>query len=480
MVSANTVSLGRFARVRDVAVVWVAGVGFGVLAEVLSWASRSWTTAAMVLAVVALGALYVRILGVRAGLVVLLIVTSVIDRFTFRAGPVDLRPEEIAALGALLAIAVIRFRERDVSWLRPNLPEILLGAWFACSIVSSLLASPDRRLSAKIITLVAVCSLGFLLPRRILAGDRSAQNLENVTRWLLIVFATEAAYGSLAYLLHVFGPTIAIAPNPASGHLGAYGTLWEQNVFGGFAAAGAVAWSYLGPRRFRGAWIGITACLGGLIDSVTRTAWLVAAAMGALGIGLPGLRRRLELRALGSAALASLGVIAATVAVDRFGSYTVPVAGVTPSRSGLLGAILNLVDVVGRLNQLSPIRDDIREHIILGRGTASFEALHVVKGVPEHVASLALLVLNDTGVVGLALFIGFAIAILVRAWSRRSSEYVVAFGQIALVVGVTNLATETTELMIGWLLIGVLMAACDGASGTISASLSSGGGASPT
>ncbi len=434
----------------------------------------------MVVAVVALGALYVRILGMRAGLVVLLIVTSVIDRFTFRAGSVDLRPEEIAALGALLVIAAMRIRARDASWPRPNLPEVLLAAWLACSILSSLLASPDRRLSAKIIALVAVCTLGFFLPRRILAGDRSAENLETVTRWLLIVFATEAAYGSLAYLLHVFGPTIAIAPNPASGHLGAYGTLWEQNVFGAFAAAGAVAWSYLGPRRFRHAWIGITACLGGLVDSVTRTAWLVAAAMGALGIALPGLRRRLELRALGSAALASLGVIAATVIVDRFGSYTVPVAGVTPSRGGLLGAILNLVDVVGRLNQLSPIMGDIRGHLILGRGTASFEALHAVKGVPEHVASLALLVLNDTGLVGLALFIGFAIAIFVRVWSRRSSAYVVAFGQVAVVVGVTNLATETTELMIGWLLIGVLMAACDTASATISGPLSSGGRESPS
>src|SRR4029077_9597327 len=179
-----------------------------------------------------------------------------------------------------------------LSWLRPNLPEVLLVAWFACSIASSLLASPDKRLSAKIIALVAVCSLGFLLPRRILAGERSAENLETVTRWLLIVFATEAAYGSIAYLLHVFGPTIAISPSPASGHLSATGTLWEQNVFGAFSAAGVVAGSYVCPGRFRHAWIGITAGLGGVVDSVTRSAWLVAAGMAVLGIGLPGLRRR--------------------------------------------------------------------------------------------------------------------------------------------------------------------------------------------
>src|SRR5258708_11592818 len=127
----------------------------------------------------------------RAGLVLLLISTSVIDRFTFRAGSVDLGPEEIAALGALLVIAAMRIRARDASWPRPNLPEVLLAAWLACSILSSLLASPDRRLSAKIIALVAVCTLGFFLPRPILARHRSAENLETLTPWLLIVFATE-------------------------------------------------------------------------------------------------------------------------------------------------------------------------------------------------------------------------------------------------------------------------------------------------
>jgi hypothetical protein len=92
---------------------------------------------------------------------------------------------------------------------------------------------------------------------------------------------------------------------------------------------------------------------------------------------------------------------------------------------------------------------------------ASFEALHVAKGVPEHIASLPLLVLNDTGVIGVALFAGFVAAVFVRVWSRRQNLIVLGLGQMALVVALTNIATETTELMIGWLLIGLLMAACD-------------------
>jgi hypothetical protein len=90
----------------------------------------------------------------------------------------------------------------------------------------------------------------------------------------------------------------------------------------------------------------------------------------------------------------------------------------------------------------------------------------VVAGVQQHVASLPLLVVNDTGIVGLVVFLGFALAVIVRAWSLRAYPLVLGFGQVAIIVGVTNLATETTELMIGWLLVGILMAACDAASAT--------------
>lgn len=442
-------------------IVWVVSVAFGASIGLLSWVSGGWTAPGMVLAVIVLGAFYVWVFGIRVGMVLLLLVASVVDRFTFRAGPVDIRAEEIAGLCALLTVVALGIRDHSFERWRPTLPEVLLAAWFACSVISSLLASPDKKLSAKIIALVAVCSLGFFLPRRILTGHRSREDFETVTRWLLIVFATESAYGMLAYLLHVFGPTISIAANPASGHLAAYGTLWEQNVFGAFAAAGAVAWSYLGPRRFKHAWIGIAACTGGLIDSITRTAWLVAAGVGALGLLVPGLRRRLDFAALRSGALAGLVLIGATLAADRVGNYVVPLPGSTGGHGNFGGAVLNIVDVVGRATQLSPVQADIRGHIVLGRGTASFEALHVVNGVPEHVASLPLLILNDTGLVGVAIFAAFAAAIFMRAWSRRGSPHVVALGQVALVIGLTNLATETTELMIGWLLVGLLMAACE-------------------
>jgi hypothetical protein len=445
---------------------WGAGAALVLFLGLLSAVARSWSAAAVAMAVVIVGAYYSRIVGRWAGLVVLLIVTSVADHFTFSVGPLALRAEQVAAALALCVLLVAE-RRRLRSWLKPSLAEGFLIAWFAGGALSSLLASPDTRLSAKILTLIAISSLGLFLPRRLVKGPSGAADFEVVVRWLLVIFATESAYGVFAYLLHVAGPTISIAPNPASGHLSSYGTLWEQNVFGAFAAAGAVAWVYLGPGRFRRSWVGLAACVGGLFDSLTRAAWLFAAIVGAVGMLIPKMRSRIDLKLVAVGALCALVLTTATIVADRVAVYNVlelPGGGNTSPR--LLAAVLNLVDIVGRLSQWAPVWSDIQGTLVIGRGIASFEALHVIQGVPQHIASLPLLVLNDTGVVGLAIFAGFVAAVIAGASSVRENPVVLALGQVALVVALTNLATETTELMIDWLLIGLLLAACDVASAT--------------
>jgi hypothetical protein len=460
----NIAAVLNRARIRpDYLGVWIASVAFALIVAVLAQISRTGTAALMVIAVAALGFLYVRVLGLQVGLVLLLLVTSVIDRFTFRAGPVYLRPEEVAAVGAAVVFVIAKLRAGETSWLRPSMAEVFLGGWLVVSVISSLVESPDRALSVKNVLLLAVVVLGFVLPRRILTGERAAERLDTVVRCLLVVFATEAVYGSFGYLIHVFGPTIAISPNPASGHLGSHGTLWEPNVFGAFVAAGCVAWVYLGPRRFRRAWIGLALCMGGLVDSLTRAAWAAAAFVGGAGVALPRLRRHIDLLMVGTGLLGGLLAAAAVLVVDAIGSYTVPISyrvGPAP-KAGFFSAILNLTDFVGRINQVGLVWDDIRGDVLLGRGTATFEFLHHTNGVSDHIASLPLLALNDTGLIGLVLFGAFTIAVIVRAWTRRHHEVVLGLGQMALVIALANLATQTTQLMVDWLLIGLLMAAVD-------------------
>jgi len=444
--------------------VWLAGVALVAFLGTLDvWAGRLAAPLA-VLAVLAVGAFYMRVLQPEAGLIVLLIVANLADHFTFSVGPVAIRAEQVAALGVLVILAGKGIRRRDSSMLVPRASEWFLLAWILLSALSSLLDSPDRRLSAKVLTLIAVSTLGFFLPRRVLSGQSASRQLDVVVRWLLIAFASESAYGFLAYLLHVFGPSISIGPNPASGHLEAFGTLWEQNVFGAFAAAGSVAWVYLGPARFKQAWIGLALCTGGLVDSFTRAAWLAAAAVGALGLALPRLRRRLDRPMVGAGLLGGLLVAILVVVVDQLGTYTVapPAAPAQPPKHGVFLAIFNMTDFIGRLNQAGPVWSDIAgRYVVLGRGTASFEVLHQVGGAPEHIASLPLLVLNDTGIVGLVVFASFVAVLIARVWARRQDDLVAGLGQAAIVVGLAVLATQTTELMVDWLLVGILVAAAD-------------------
>jgi hypothetical protein len=454
-------------RIPPEAGVWLAGVVLALFLGLLAWRARSWAAPLVVIAVLLVGAYYWRVLGLQAGTVVLLIVTSIEDRFTFPVGPVSLRAEQVAVLLACAVLVAGIMRRPRKELLRPSLAEGLLLAWFALGLLSSLLGSPDLRLSAKNLALLAVTFVVVFLPRRLLTGPRPEKHLETMVRWLLIAFATEAGYGTLVYLIHILGPTISISPNPASGYLSAYGTLWEQNVFGAYCAAGLVAWAYLGPRRFRRAWLGLALCLGGLADSLTRAAWIAAATIGALGLILPSLRRRLDLNVLARGAAAGLVLVAATLAVDRSGRYSEPlhqVVGGAPSGHvaiGFMAAILNRVDLLGRLNQFGVVWGDLRGHLFLGRGTASFEFLHQFGGIPEHIASLPLLILEDTGLAGVVVFAAFGVALFLKVRSRRDTELVAALGQVALVIVIANLATQTTELMVDWLLIGLLLAVAE-------------------
>jgi O-antigen ligase len=264
----------------------------------------------------------------------------------------------------------------------------------------------------------------------------------------------------------VFGSTISLGANVASGHLNAYGTLWEPNVFGAFCAAGAVAWTWLGRRYFSHSWIGIAACLGGTLVSFTRAAWLVALLVLAISLFGP-VRQRANLRqlALGVAGAALIGL--AVFGAEQVANYYPHVPGsppVTANGRGLLALLINAIDVIGRLDQVPVVLKDVGQRPILGNGTASYGERHPIAGQGEqHIANLELAVLNDTGVIGTLVFAAFALAVARAAWRERHDPTVAALGAATLVIALTNTATETTELMITWLMLGLLLLAVDSA-----------------
>lgn len=432
----------------------VTGAAFGLAVAGLASIHSSWATVAMAILVVASAAIFVRALGWSVGLTVLLIVTCLIDRNTFPVGRLNIRPEQIGGLLVLVAWAAFFLRSRhNLTLVWPDRAEVALLAWFALAIVSSLMAAPNRNDSLKVLALLVVSSLALFLPRRLLANR--PEKLEAAVGWALLAFAVESVYASLAYFVHVFGPTISLSVNSATGQLDAYGTLWEPNVLGAMAGAGAVGWVFLGPRYFKHAWIGVAVCLTACEVSFARAAWVAVIVVLLLTLATP-IRRRIDLRTLGLGILGTALSTAWILASDRIGNYT---AG-----TGISSSVGNATDILGRLRQFAPVFQDLKHSPILGVGIDSFGQRHVrIDGVPEHLGNLELLVLNDTGVLGLLVFAAFAVTIVIAVWRCRENPLVLGLAAMTAVIAIANQATETLELMITWLLIGLLLAATDAA-----------------
>jgi hypothetical protein len=490
----------------------LAGAGLGVGLAGLTFVRSPLSVAGAAVLVLLAAAFYTRVLGTRGGLLALLVVTCLLDRFTFPVGRVDIRSEQLVAL---IGLGVIGFwilsRRRGWDLLRPSPIEALLGLWFALSLVSSLAFAPDTGRSVKAVALLLISSLGFLLPRRLLnplprqgevaltfpprgevalaspprgevarsaggdsaegdsaggdsAGSGTRNELDLVVRIFLVAIAAEGVYGTGAFLAHVFGSMVSLNPNPATGHLSAYGTLWEPNVFGAFCAAGAVAWSWLGRRHFTHSWIGIAACLGGTLVSFTRAAWLAALLVLVISLGGP-LRKRANLSQLALGVAGAAVIALAVFGAEQVADYYPQVPGgpsTHPSSRGLLTLLINAIDVIGRLDQVPVVLKDLGPHALLGNGTASYGVRHPIAGQPEqHIANLELTVLNDTGVVGLLVFLAFGGALAYAVWKRRRDPAVAGLGMATLVIVITNTATETTELMITWLMLGLVLMAVD-------------------
>jgi hypothetical protein len=446
------------------------GAALGLALGLSTLAPQKVAVGLMVVLVLLAAGVFVAVLGVRIGLIGLLIATCMLDRFLYKAGPVDLRAEQVAALLGLAVIGYWILSERaGLNLLRPNLSEALLGLWFLIGLASSVTASLARSRSVKAVALLAISSLGLLLPRRLLNKDTAREDIDTVVKLLLVAFAAEGAYGTGAFLAHVFGSTVGISPNVATGHLSGYGTLWEPNVFGAFCAAGAVLWTWLGRRHFEWlTWLGIALCLGGTVVSFTRAAWATAVVLLAFSLWRT-FRRSGQLRqvtmGLAGAAVIAIAVFGAGRAANYYQYQTGPGAPPPPPPAHGLGSLLtNEVDIIGRLYQFTNVFDDLRHRPLLGNGPASYDSRHPIAGQPEqHIANLELAVLNDTGALGFLVFVAFGATIAMSAWRRRRDPTVAGLGLAVVSMTITNTATETTELMITWLMLGLLMMAVDAA-----------------
>jgi O-antigen ligase len=401
---------------------------------------------------------------------------AVLNGIGIPMGPASVRIDQLAACLLVFALGVsVLFRTRQ---LRTDPVVWWLAAILAANVVASVVNSPVRGYSlAQCANLASAWAIYVVIINFL---DTRA-DLDRFLAHCLWAAGAACGVGILAFVLAITGLPVggAEVSQAAAEHLtmayGAYGTMFEPNIFGSFA--GAMFTLAVGLLVSRGT-DGVPAArllrtvaalaAGGLVLSFTRAAWLGTMAaivvLAVLGDGRMAeqFSVRRMLLPLGAAALVMLALVLA---------------------AGEAGGVLRfkLLNLVNLSSQTAALRfvtyamalDQWLVHPLVGCGTFTFAPL-VAQGSDFQsfegwrnlwIGNFLLLALHDTGVLGLALWTGLVASILRRGaraarwW--RADDGVFAQRLLALTAAVASflvpfLATSGFSLGYTWVLIGLL------------------------
>ena len=437
--------------------------------------------------------------------IVLLIAAVVSDSIKLDIGDVNLRPEIV--VGALLAVWYA-FRGGLSELRRSGIIEWCILGWLFVNALSSLLFSPQPGVSLRLTLLLAglvmLYFVGIMLFR-----SRDAVVWGGVV-WVTagVVVAALAVIAALTYI--AFGWTLGVTLEANyQGDLftvtpKVHSTLWEPNILGSYSlTVGMLAFALGRAPAFRGSpgwqwWSRIAVALAfcGVMLSMTRTAWAVAALllvlMSALSIWLKVVNWRGLLVSLLLPALVGLGVgvalgysmpTASVRTTERLSPqeiaevYNAAVTRGTSSGSQDQGsAITDRLSGLGELGEVSSFTGRGRiyalalqgwlERPLLGWGTGAFAFYDT--GGDKWIGNLELHVLFDTGIVGfllLATAVGVAVwrgvralKVPIREWD--TSRFVIG-GLLAGALGLalTYQFTEGSWLGLTWVFFALLVSA---------------------
>jgi hypothetical protein len=439
-------------------------------AAILLWPDAMGTTAIMVTAaiLVPLGAYWLAESPSVA--IAMLVVASAIPRLYLEVAGLKARPEHI--IGGILCVSTLflwKKRRQPVRWMAPD---YWLAAYAGLNIFTSLFTSPAPMQTIKwAVQQVLVIISYFIL--RVLAEDRA--RFRKAFKVLLVAGAATVAYGAFCFYSNLFfGSEFGVGLDQYEDMPATYGFQYEPNLLGAYSGALCVLmlvmYLYEGRRRFL---VGYAVALVGLGISLSRGA-LGATLVAFLLVIIFSMRKRLLTKqvcvGLAKATLCALVVALPAVRqhyTERFS--TVDIADPTSDPNTL-----------NRVVQATSAVDEVLEHPVFGSGTASFQltwdwqALGADWGDQGWIANTELRVLHDTGLVGLAVFLGFLVSLVRR--SRKVLKYetnpeLVALLAAAVVYCISFQATEGTLLAFFWVhlgLIGCVIAvssASDGARG---------------
>jgi O-antigen ligase len=412
--------------------------------------------AGLVLAIVAAGIVYV--LSRRPLLAVIALVASgAMARLYVQIFGMKARPEHFAV--ALFCLALPFWPRRE--WSRPRwmLPDRLLLLYLASNLLSSLVMSIAPAKTLRWAMQQGLVILPYFL-LRIFCVNR--ERFRKAFMILLFVGAAQAAVGVFCFFSNmIFGSEFGMEIGQYGDIPGTYGLDYEANILGALSAAGFVMMltMYLKERRPILLW-GTAITYAAMLIALARAAMI--AALVAIAV-LVVVCIKLELgnragfkRMAATLLVASLIVLPVVVPLylERFS--TLDVTDISAD-----------YDTAGRVVAMVSAADGIIAHPILGNGTSSFQLLVSGQdlGFGESddrgtwIGNTELRVLHDTGIVGLALLLGF---LLTLAWRARKilkqglQPELLALLMACVVYAVTFQATEGTLLEFFWVHMGLL------------------------
>lgn len=454
--------------------------GMGVFLGAAPWfLGQNWLLTSMTISGIA--AFFFLVAGWPLSGVTTLIVAALLTRYRFDVGPVSIRPEQIAAL----AVAALGGFQLLIQRGRLHIP---LAAWFALAwwgmnVISGLFFSPRLSTGIQNSIRLSLLALTFILIINLISNRR---------QWHLAVLIflgagiAEAAFGIVARALYPTGINLGVQvawnftePIP-------YGTFEEGNLFGSHTASWAIVLSamilaqglrfpnvrtLLEPGEIlTGNFLKPLLRLAGLIIlllalflSLSRGAWLMFAA----GIALLWMvytwnawhtvNRFLLFLAAAPFLIFSIAAIAPMLPsswpfVDRIQSFLNLSSDATFS---------------ARLSDWVLAWDDWRLQPLTGWGPGSFYDIHgELRARPAWISNLTLRLLQETGLIGLSLFLGFVLSLFLpvlktlRSCRMRLDRMTLLGLSISLLVlwGLAYQSTDGIWLSASWVHAGLLAA----------------------
>jgi hypothetical protein len=439
----------------------------------------------------------------------LMVVTAALtDHFNVPFAGINLRPEWIAGVPVLAAVAFEARRQPRI--LHLTRLDLLLGAWLALAAISSVLFAPRPGNSFKIWLGLALAASGYFIVRP-LVGDR----VDRLVDFFIGCGVLICLFGLLSYALYPFGFPLGVQINPDTQVPTVYATLWEGDIFGAFA--GCLLLLSVGrlllTARISALSLAVPViALAGLEVSLARAAWLSTLLAGLLMIPLwltlrhrrwipDGAGRRLAMAAIAAAvfsiafwsgielihrAVEHPNVTVGTASGPKPGRvdsapvvgstqlpYTVHQAGASRPQPFLqrLKTLTNPATlgqdptVQLRISQAKLALQDWLKSPWLGRGAGSFGQRYAdTSHHPAWISNILLRVLHDTGILGLLVMLGYVIGLLLLLlrMARREpgarGRYAALLLPPFIVLWLSAQATEPFQLMWPWLLLGIIAA----------------------